>query len=304
MPIHFTPLSRRRFLVKSALAGVGLLSLRDIWAAGSDADPNHFAVLSDTHIDGDTTKTRGVVNMAAHLRQTVGEVLELKSRPAAVFVNGDCAFLNGQPNDYTAFTELITPLTAARFPIHATLGNHDSRQNFWDAAVGRSREAHPLQSKHVSIVKTERANFFMLDSLDKTNVTKGALGQEQIEWLGKSLDANPDKPAIVFGHHNPVFVEKDNTGGLSDTNDLFAVLQPRRQVKAYVYGHTHHWDLKEKDGIHLLNLPAVAYPFNAKDPTGWVDLWVQTDGATFELRATDPKHPAHGEKRELKWRAA
>jgi 3',5'-cyclic AMP phosphodiesterase CpdA len=304
MPIHFTPISRRRFLVKSALAGAGLLSLRDIWAADAEADPHHFVLFSDTHIEADPSTTKGVVNMAAHLRQAVGEVMDLKSRPAAVFVNGDCAFLTGEAKDYETFTDLLRPLTAARFPIHATLGNHDHRQNFWDAAVGRSREAHPLQSKHVSILKTERANFFLLDSLDRTNVTKGVLGREQIDWLGKSLDANPDKPAIVFGHHHPLFTAPENSGGLTDTGELFAVLQPRKQVKAYIFGHTHHWDLKEKDGIHLLNLPAVAYPFNAKDPTGWVDFHLAADGATFELRSTDPKHPAHGEKRELKWREA
>ena len=28
-------------------------------------------------------------------------------------------------------------------------------------------------------------------------------------------------------------------------------------MKAYVFGHTHTWKLAEKDGIHLINLPAI-----------------------------------------------
>ncbi|MBI3876971.1 MAG: metallophosphoesterase [Verrucomicrobia bacterium] len=303
MPIHLTPLSRRRFLLQAA-AATGWLALRDLRAAESGADPHRFALFSDTHIAADKTTVNRNVNMADHLRQAVGEVRALATPPAALFVDGDCAYLKGLSEDYTTFTELMQPITEAKLPVHCTLGNHDDRDVFWAAAVGKSKDTHPLASKHVSVVKATRANYFLLDSLDKVNVTPGKLGAEQIEWLGKALDAHKDKPAIVFGHHQPLFVTHGNKGGLTDTDDLFAVLTPRKQVKAYIFGHTHHWDLKEHEGIHCVNLPCVGYPFNNTDPAGWVDLHLAADSATLELRAIDSKHPAHGQKRELKWRAA
>jgi 3',5'-cyclic-AMP phosphodiesterase len=37
------------------------------------------------------------------------------------------------------------------------------------------------------------------------------------------------------------------------------VLVPRRQVKAYVHGHTYRWGLEEHEGIHIVNTRAVAY---------------------------------------------
>src|SRR5205823_6092871 len=114
--------------------------------------------------------------------------------------------------------------------------------------------------RHASILKTKRANFFMLDTLDKTKSTPGLLGETQREWLKKSLDANADKPAIIIAHHNPD--DGSFIGSLIDTKELFEILRPRKQVKAYFFGHTHNWNVRQDDsGIHLINLPPTAYIF-------------------------------------------
>jgi hypothetical protein len=61
--------------------------------------------------------------------------------------------------------------------------------------------------------------------------------------------------------------------------------------------------LKQRDGLHLVNLPAVAYVFmKGKQPSAWVDCILASDGMALELRSLDPAHPAHGKKTELKWR--
>ena len=89
-----------------------------------------------------------------------------------------------------------------------------------------------------------------------------------------------------------------------DAQELFDVIGPRRQVKAYVFGHTHHWAIAERDGIHLINLPPVAYLFNPSDPNGWVDCQLRDDGMTLEMHALNKEHKAHGQRIELTWRAA
>jgi 3',5'-cyclic-AMP phosphodiesterase len=80
-------------------------------------------------------------------------------------------------------------------------------------------------------------------------------------------------------------------------------IQPRRHVKALIFGHTHTWRLTDQDGLHLINLPAVAYPFNAKEVTGWVDCHLRPNGISLEVHAHDATHPAHGKVSELAWRA-
>jgi hypothetical protein len=74
-------------------------------------------------------------------------------------------------------------------------------------------------------------------------------------------------------------------------------------VKALIFGHTHDWTSEQLEGVHLVNLPPTAYVFTAGRPNGWVDAYVRDDGMSLELRSLDEKHPEHGQKVELKWRA-
>ena len=88
-------------------------------------------------------------------------------------------------------------------PVHLALGNHDNRERFWEALPEEKAAQRPLADRQVALLRTPRANWFVLDSLEKTLSTPGLLGQEQLDWLAGALDANPDKPALVLIHHNP-----------------------------------------------------------------------------------------------------
>jgi 3',5'-cyclic AMP phosphodiesterase CpdA len=303
MPIHLSPLTRRDFLRRSLAATAGLLTIPTLRAAGSNADPNHWALFSDTHVAADPATLRLDVNMADHLRNAVAGVRALSSPPAGVLVNGDCAFDHGLAEDYATFTDLLHPLSESGFPLHLALGNHDDRDVFWGAIKDARPASPPLVSKQVSILEAGHANWFMLDSLEVTKQTPGRLGDEQRDWLAKALDARPDKPALVMVHHNPVFTEGRNSG-LLDTAELIALLQPRPHVKALIYGHTHTWRHTDHDGLHLINLPAVAYPFNVKEVTGWVDCHLHPDGMSLEMHAQDTTHAEHGKVSDFKWRTA
>jgi 3',5'-cyclic AMP phosphodiesterase CpdA len=187
------------------------------------------------------------------------------------------------------------------------MGNHDHRDNFWNAfaespAAGAKPEQRPIQSRQITVIESPRVNWLLLDSLVTTNTTPGKLGDEQLQWLTAALDARADKPAMVMVHHNPDPMNSKSTA-LTDTDALYAILAPRRQVKALIFGHTHHWDYKQYEGIHLINLPTVAYPFKKGEPNGWVHCRLTDGGGKFELRALDTQHARQGETLDLKWRA-
>lgn len=300
MPLHLNsaPISRRQFLGSAALAGAALALPHKLLAAGRE--DTQWALLSDTHIAGDADLIFREVYLADHLRRVVSEVLTMGTRPAGVFVNGDCALKDGQPGDYSTFTALINPLLTANFPLHMTLGNHDHRANFRTAL--NQGKTPVLESKHVTLLESSRANWILLDSLDKVNVTPGLLEKQQRDWLATTLDANPTKPALVMMHHDPNITGAANTNGLVDTKELWAILAPRKQVKALIFGHTHRWEFQEKDGIHLINLPAIAYNFSKEQPTGWTNCSLETGGAKFQLNAHDKQHPWHKQIKELVWR--
>lgn len=298
MPLSVPPITRRRFLATTAAGLLGVHTLR----AAAPADEHSWALLSDPHIAADRATVKSGAIMADKLAAAVKEVFALPTMPANVLINGDCALKLGFPADYATFADLVKPLREASMTLHLTLGNHDDRAAFRKALESRQPAERPIADRNVAIVRTVRANFFLLDSLDMVDLTPGRLGGAQIGWLARQLDANADKPEIVCVHHNLNDARAQN--GLVDTKPLLAVLEPRKQVKAYVFGHTHVWSVKEHaSGIHLVNLPAIGYPFAPTQPTGWVHCTLAEKGATLKLSSLDPKHAAHGQTVDLKWRA-
>ena len=302
MPIHLPPLSRRSFLRRTLVAGVGLGCVPRLFAAERRTDANSWVLLADTHIAADPKQINKSVNMTDNLTAMSKEILNLAERPAGVFVVGDCAFNQGEPADYTQFIGLLEPLRADGMPVHLMLGNHDQRENFWTAIAAEKNLKRPVAEKQAAMIGTELVNWFMLDSLEKTLQTPGALGAEQLKWLAETLDANPSKPAVIFVHHNPGL---EGNLGLKDTEPFWQVLRPRKQVKAWIYGHTHNWRISQDDcGVHLVNLPPTSYIFRDGDPAGWVQATARRDGLKLELHSLDRKHKSHGQVVDLKWREA
>jgi len=299
MPITLPSFSRRQFLGGALSAGIAAALGRGVFAAGDESDPNRFALLSDTHVAGDPQRVERGVNMYDHLRTVCTELLGLTDRPGTVFINGDCALGTGQTPDYQRLLELVRPLREAGYPLHLAMGNHDDRQHLWDAIPNGREGQAGIEDKQVVVLDSPRARWIVLDSLQRTNFTPGKLGRQQIDWLAKSLDEEKHTPTLVMVHHNP---EDGHEGALTDTKALFDVLLPRKQVKALLFGHTHHWNVTKQEDLHLINLPAVAYVFQKGDPSGWVDCRLRDDGMDLELRCVDRSHPKHGEKVDLTWR--
>ena len=303
MPLHAAVVSRRRLLGAGIAGGASLVVCPA--ADTATADPNRLALLSDTHVPESPDVSARGVNMTANLRQVVTELTGLDVKPAAVLINGDCAYLKGRPEDYRNLAACVGPLTAAGLPLHLTMGNHDDRGPLY-AELAVQKPARPLvESKHVSLIETPHANWFLLDSLREVDVVTGELGTQQLAWLAAALDAHADKPAVIVAHHNPQFTppeEGKRWTGLQDTAAFFDLIHTRRQVKAYIFGHSHVWSVAERNGIHLVNLPPVAYVFAAGKPNGWVLAEGRPDGLRLTLRTLATDHPSSGERVELAWR--
>ncbi len=303
MPIYLPPVSRREFLRRSLVAGVGLVAAPALRATQKDADPHLWALMGDTHLPTDRTKIQGGISMVEHFLAVRKELFSLPRRPAGVLIAGDLALNSGEAGDYATLRDLLSPLSAAQYPVHLALGNHDHRGRFLDALTELPAARRPVATHVVSVVPGWRANWFLLDSLDKTLSTPGLLGDVQLNWLAEALDAHAGKPALVVLHHN--LDATNGVFGLRDAPDLFEVIRPRRQVKACVFGHTHVWRTwTDESGIHFINLPPVAYVFQPANPAGWVQATLERNGVKLRLRCVDPKHPSHGQVVKLAWRSA
>lgn len=301
MPIQLPPISRRRFLARALVAGTGFALGSRLTAAEKARELNDWALLADTHIAADRSVVTRGVNMAGQLATVARELIARPSLPAGVCILGDCAHNSGEKGDYATLTTLLQPMREEGLTVNLALGNHDNRERFREALLEEQAAKRPLADRQVALLRAARANWFVLDSLEKTLSTPGWLGQEQLDWLGRTLDENPDQPALILVHHNPGKV--DNIEGVKDTDALWNVIRPRKQVKAWFYGHTHKWSVsRDESGIHLVNLPPVAYVFHTGNPSGWVLASLERGGARLELRCVDPAHKAHGQVHQLEWR--
>jgi 3',5'-cyclic AMP phosphodiesterase CpdA len=305
MPISLPPISRRRFL-KGALAAGGALALGARFSIGAESkslDANRLALFSDTHISPDKKYLHKTgIKVWDQYQQAIREVLAQEQLPSALLVNGDCALDHGTAGAYATFTEGLDPVRAAGLPVHLGLGNHDARPDFAKAFPTDDVRVKEITDHTVSIVRLPHVDWYILDSLVKTKHTPGALGAGQLAWLAKSLDAAPDRPAVLMMHHQPDSRPVEKNNGLTDTKDLLELINPRKQVKAVLFGHTHVWTHYEKEGVHFVNLPTTAYVFDPKQPAGWVDAQIAEQGMKLQLHAITPKHPWDKQSLDLNWR--
>jgi 3',5'-cyclic AMP phosphodiesterase CpdA len=287
--------TRRQFL---SAAGAAAASLTFPSAAVSEASrqattPLRLALLSDTHIPADIgERYRGfspVENLAKVVPQVVAAPVE------GALLGGDLARLKGLPEDYARLRDMLGPLMG-KMPVGMVLGNHDHRTNFFEAFPSTKPATLAVSNKHASTRDAGGLRFVLLDSLLAPDVTPGQLGNAQRAWLGKELAASTT-PTVVLVHHTL----GSNDGELMDADRLFEVLRPHRHVKAIMYGHSHKYEVVEREGLQLINLPAVGYNFIDSEPVGWVESVWTAEGVDLTLRSIGGNQAANGQTTSVHW---
>lgn len=310
MPIHLPPTSRRRFLSGLAAGGAAIMAGgRAALGRWADEPGGYLALIADTHVAADAAKVAREQNMTENLRAVVKDILAQPEPPRAALVLGDLAFNSGEAGDYTQFLSLIKPLRDNGIPVHLTMGNHDVRSTFLNAIKATEPIKSPVDDRCVSVVDAAGLRFLILDSLEAPTPEGrmpigGQLHEAQLDWLTETLDAHPNIPALILFHHNPTHDPARLKNCLGDTEKLFSIVGPRKQVKAVVYGHTHQWELAKEDDLQLINLPATAYIFSPEQPLGWCRFEPRDGGATIEPRCVSGNRDVDKKRFDLKWRGA
>lgn len=304
MPIHLPPIKRRDFLAGTLAAGASVLLPRGLMAQPPQADPNLWVLMADIHIPADREKVNDGIKPAKNLELAVKQILALDPRPAGVVVAGDIAINHGEAGDYATLGELIKPLRTAGIPMHFALGNHDNRKRFLNAFPEEKKQAAvdpESLGKFVSLVETPHADWLLLDSLSRSDGVPGRMGEAELKWLAEMLDKRSERPMLLVAHHN--LDRKLKEQGLIDTAAMLDIVLPRKQTKAYFYGHTHCWSVKREGDLRLVNIPGNVWLFDKSQPRGFVTIQLRPEGANLKLHSLDRKHAKHGENVSLSWRA-
>jgi 3',5'-cyclic-AMP phosphodiesterase len=299
MPIYLPPISRRQFLAGALAAGTALTH----WPFGAEAEAgegtlsSRYLLISDVHVGTHLRDKKHDVRPGVEFSDAIKQILGMSDRPKTVIAAGDYAMSHGNQGNCKMFYELMSRFSEAGLGCYFALGNHDSRRSFLDE-FPRAKELIDPHGKalgrYVHVMETPLANWFFVDSLHENDRNLGVLGEPQLHWLAHALDARPDKPALVVGHHNPSLKSH-----LRDTAAFYDVITPRKQVKAYVYGHTHEWNLDKHEGIHLVNVPTVSAWKDDNQPRGFVAAELHRRGMALALHTLGHHE---GKQYDLAWR--
>ncbi len=263
------------------------------------SDVSCWTFLSDTHIpavDNRATPPKGHFYYDPHgnLRSAVKQIKPLDVD--GVMICGDLARLEGHREDYQSLKPLLAPL--ASLPFLPSMGNHDDRGNFTQV-FGGSKYQQKVSGKYVTIFETPTVRLVALDSQLVVNKAFGLLGKAQRDWLSGYLKQCDNRPTILCEHHTL----GDGDGDLLDAPRLFDLIRPHPKVKAIVYGHSHVFGFSQREGIHLINLPALGYSFKQVQPVGWVQARFHPLGGEFTLHVMNGPKEKDGHSTRLKWRA-
>lgn len=298
MPLYIPPINRRNFIKTTSILSAGyLFGLHgSLFANNPEVDPNYFVLIADTHIDRNRNfiaySQFGNVNVADNLSEVVQRIINLERRPSAVIINGDAARVDGKKEDYLTLGSLLSQLWRANIPMFITMGNHDDRDKFKETMPDFFvPEQEFVESKLIFVVETPNSYLILLDTLKEVNQTPGILGPEQLQWLDEALLTYHDKPVLIFGHHFP---ETGSERGLLDYDDFMEIIKPHKHVKAYIYGHSHRFNLQNNDGIHEINQPSTAYVFRETSTSAFMHADLNRDSLSFKVETLIPDHPWNG----------
>lgn len=294
MPYLSVPGTSRRGFLRAAAGGAAVI-FRPGGMRGA-AGPVTWALASDTHVPEDPAHIARGFHIHDNMRRVVAGVV--RAPVAGLAVTGDLARTEGLAGDYRALRGLLEPVSA-KLPVALGLGNHDDRAKFLEAFPEHPGRSGLVKGKHVLVIETPAVRMLMLDSLLYVNRVAGLLGKAQRTWLEEYLRGTSDGLPTVLMLHHPL---DDNDGALLDTDRLIAILKPHRGVKAVIYGHSHRYEYNERDGVQLINLPAVGYHFTPDQPVGWVEAKFTPEGAAMTLHAVAGNRSDDGKTVMVRWR--
>lgn len=231
--------------------------------------------VADDHIFSDTSATLATI---------LAQVKALQPKPRFIVASGDLT----NRGDEGSYRELRRILDEAGIdiPVVFALGNHDTREGFYRAMLGRDdRLAEPYFHDRV----IDGIHVVTLDS-SAPNEVGGSLEPEQLAWLAERLDAHAGLPKLIVVHHAPSLDEDDRDGeweaiSCADTIRLRELLAGRDNILGILSGHMHYDRVAHWNGIPVV---VGIGQHAATDVLALHDRLQMVEGASFAIGTVRP----------------
>lgn len=142
----------------------------------------------DDHLYSDTSTT---------FQRILADIGKLSPAPSFIVASGDLTN-RGDAGSYEQLKRLIAD-AGLDIPVLFALGNHDRRDGFYPAMLGRTDNlAAPYDHAHV----IDGIHIVVLDS-SVPNKIGGAFEPGQLDWLKAELEQHAELPKLLVMHHAP-----------------------------------------------------------------------------------------------------
>lgn len=231
-----------------------------------------IAHVCDFHLPADPSKRLNGVLPHANLAAALEALKRQVPKVDAVILGGDL-FEEGEKASYDAVAETFRALAV---PVHAVIGNHDSRAGLQSAALVPQDPAY----RGYGSFDHHKVHFVLLNSAT-TGKGFGRLDEEQLLWLSEDLFQNRFKPVLVFLHHPPL-----DTGvgwldklRLLNAEAFWQILPPYAgNVLGVFAAHAHLQVTGCVRGVPAACCPAVSWQFSANADAARAALGEESPG--------------------------
>jgi len=142
----------------------------------------------DDHLYSDTSTT---------LERILADIKLLSPAPSFIVASGDLTN-RGDVDSYEQLKRLIAA-SGLNIPFLFALGNHDRRDGFYPAMLGRTENVWAPYD-HAQVI--DGIHVIVLDS-SVPNKIGGAFEPGQLDWLKAELEQHADLPKLLVMHHAP-----------------------------------------------------------------------------------------------------
>ncbi len=210
--------------------------------------------ISDTHLGREPGPIRpGYPDSDHQLARVLEALVRNEPRPDLLWLTGDLAE-DPAPEAYTRLLDLLDRHVPG-WPLAGLAGNHDEWCELDRAftSAGHLLDGHRVQGEWVLVGVNSAV----------PGQAAGRIEPAELERLERVLTRHPAHWAMIAIHHPvvPIGSAWMDRIGLTNPDDLFAVLDRHPRVRACLFGHIHQDFRSERRGVELLGCPSTCIQF-------------------------------------------
>lgn len=214
-----------------------------------------IAQITDTHIvaKGEHWLSEPLTKISERLEKVVSYLNHLVPMPDVILLTGD-ATDTGTDEAYSYLNELLKPLKS---PVYIIPGNHDCREGMRRAFADHSYM--PQEGFINYVISDYPVNLIGLDTL-VNNKASGNICEKRLMWLQQTMQANHNKPQLIFMHHPPAKVgyKVFDAINCSVPDGFEDLIRSQNTLLGIITGHYHHLCLTSYGNKSCFIAPSVA----------------------------------------------